>query len=58
MIPKRSGDRVKTNRRDSVTLGKLLRAGELRVNLGAGYRARGGTGSNPRPRGADDCPAC
>ena len=31
MIPKRSGDRVKTNRRDSVTLGKLLRAGELRV---------------------------
>jgi len=31
MIPKRSGDRVKTNRRDSVTLGKLPRAGELRV---------------------------
>jgi transposase len=28
MIPKRSGDRVKTNRRDSVTLVKLLRAGE------------------------------
>ena len=27
MIPKRSGDRVKTNRRDSVTLVKLLRAG-------------------------------
>ena len=31
MIPKRSGDRVKTNRRDSVTLVKLLRAGELRA---------------------------
>src|ERR1700740_37450 len=27
MIPKRSGDRVKTNRRDSVALVKLLRAG-------------------------------
>jgi transposase len=31
MIPKRSGDRIKTNRRDSVTLVKLLRAGELRA---------------------------
>jgi hypothetical protein len=31
MIPKRSGDRVKTSRRDSVTLVKLLRAGELRA---------------------------
>jgi len=31
MIPKRSGDRVKTNRRDAVMLVKLLRAGELRA---------------------------
>jgi hypothetical protein len=31
LIPKRSGDRVKTNRRDSVTLVKLSRAGELRA---------------------------
>jgi transposase len=31
MIPKRSGDRVKTNRRDSVALVKLLRAGDLRA---------------------------
>ena len=31
MIPKRCGDRVKTNRRDAVTLVKLLRAGELRA---------------------------
>jgi len=31
MIPKRSGDRVKTNRRDAVMLVKLLRAGELRT---------------------------
>jgi transposase len=30
LIPKRAGDRVKTNRRDAVTLVKLLRAGELR----------------------------
>jgi transposase len=30
MVPKRSGDRVKTDRRDSVTLARLHRAGELR----------------------------
>lgn len=29
LIPKRAGDRVKTNRRDAVGLAKLLRAGEL-----------------------------
>jgi transposase len=29
LIPKKPGDRVKTNRRDAVTLVKLLRAGEL-----------------------------
>jgi len=29
LIPKRSGDRVKTNRRDAVTLARLHRAGEL-----------------------------
>jgi transposase len=29
LIPKRPGARVKTNRRDAVTLAKLLRAGEL-----------------------------
>jgi transposase len=29
LIPKRPGDRVKTNRRDAVTLAKLLRANEL-----------------------------
>ena len=31
MIPKRSGDRVKTDRRDSVALARLHRAGELRA---------------------------
>jgi len=29
LIPKRRGERVKTNRRDAVTLARLLRAGEL-----------------------------
>jgi len=29
LIPKKSGERVKTNRRDAVTLARLLRAGEL-----------------------------
>jgi transposase len=31
MVPKRSGDRVKTDRRDSVSLARLHRAGELRA---------------------------
>jgi hypothetical protein len=46
MIPKRSGDRVKTDRRDSVTLVKLLRAGKLRaiwVPILWKLRADGGT---------------
>ena len=30
LIPKRSGERIKTNRRDAVTLARLRRAGELR----------------------------
>jgi transposase len=29
LIPKRPGERVKTNRRDAVSLARLLRAGEL-----------------------------
>ena len=29
LIPKKPGDRVKTNRRDALGLAKLLRAGEL-----------------------------
>ncbi len=29
LVPKKAGERVKTNRRDSVTLARLLRAGEL-----------------------------
>jgi hypothetical protein len=29
MIPKRSGDRIKTDRRDAINLVRLFRAGEL-----------------------------
>ena len=29
LVPKKAGDRVKTNRRDAVSLAKLLRAGEF-----------------------------
>jgi len=29
MIPMRPGDRIKTNRRDAITLARLHRAGEL-----------------------------
>ncbi len=29
LIPKKPGERIKTNRRDAVTLARLLRAGEL-----------------------------
>jgi transposase len=29
LIPKKSGERIKTNRRDAVTLARLFRAGEL-----------------------------
>ena len=36
LIPKRSGERIKTNRRDAVTLARLHRAGELTGVLGAG----------------------
>ncbi|HEV2107481.1 MAG TPA: IS110 family transposase [Thermomicrobiales bacterium] len=32
LVPTRPGDRVKTNRRDAVTLARLLRAGELTAN--------------------------
>jgi hypothetical protein len=34
-IPRRSGERIKTNRRDAVTLARLHRAGELTGVVGA-----------------------
>ena len=36
LIPKRSGERIKTNRRDAVTLARLHRAGRADRGLGAG----------------------
>lgn len=36
-IPRKSGDRVKTNRRDSISLARLLRAGELTAVWVAGW---------------------
>ncbi|HYH60963.1 MAG TPA: transposase [Solirubrobacterales bacterium] len=38
LIPKRSGERVKTNRRDAVTLARLHRAGRADRGLGSGCR--------------------
>src|SRR5260370_33629193 len=38
LIPKKPGDRVKTNRRDAVSLAKLLRAGELTAVWGPDCR--------------------
>jgi transposase len=41
LIPKKPGDRVKTNRRDAVSLAKLLRAGELNRGMGSRSASRG-----------------
>jgi transposase len=43
LIPKKPGDRVKTNRRDAVSLAKLLRAGELTAVWVSGSASRGDT---------------
>ena len=42
MMPKRSGDRVKTDRRDSQMLARLHRAGELRAMCPLTRTRRGG----------------
>src|ERR1700730_16711003 len=48
LIPKKPGDRVKTNRRDAVSLAKLLRAGErVRHQRGSERMLR----ARPQPRG-------
>src|SRR3989442_5715279 len=58
LIPKRAGDRVKTDRRDASILARLHRAGELTAGGGSGtrhgarrgpVRARLGGGRAPRP---------
>ena len=54
LIPKKPGERVKTNRRDAVTLARLLRAGELthdRPAWGNPPGANGGARGNRPNRG-------
>ena len=52
LIPRRPGERVKTNRRDAVALAKLLRAGELTAvwrPVRSGSRPRRPAGLQVRP---------
>ena len=49
LIPKRAGDRIKTDRRDASSLARLHRAGELDGGMGSRSRARGDAGSGTRP---------
>src|SRR2546427_2243675 len=56
LIPKRAGDRVKTDRRDAASLARLHRGGELTGGWGSGGRG-GGVGGLGRGRpGAGDKP--
>src|SRR6516225_394121 len=57
LIPKKPGDRVKTNRRDAVSLVKLLRAGELTGVWVPDPRHEANAGSHASARGCDDRPA-
>lgn len=50
LIPKRPGDRVKTNWRDAVSLARLHHAGELTAVWGAEPRALGYARSRAGPR--------
>jgi hypothetical protein len=58
LIPKRAGDRVKTDRRDAASLAKLHRAGELTVVWVPGCPARGDArfGAGTARRGAQPAP--
>jgi len=58
LIPKRAGDRVKTDRRDAAGLAKLHRAGELTAGMGSGCRTRGDarSGTGTARRGAQPAP--
>ena len=51
LIPRKAGDRVKTDRRDAVTLARLLRSGDLTLDLRAHGRRRGHARLEPGPRG-------
>ena len=41
LIPRKPGERIKTDRRDAINLAKLHRAGELTAGLGSGSGPRG-----------------
>lgn len=54
LIPRKPGERIKTDRRDAVNLARLDRAGELTAVLGSRPRAGSDARSQPRPRGHED----
>src|SRR2546425_9045402 len=54
LIPKRAGDRVKTDRRDAASLARLHRAGELTAGGGAGGGDGAGGGPGRGGLGAGD----
>jgi transposase len=47
LIPKRPGERIRTNRRDAMSLARLHRASELKAVLGARHSPRDGAASVP-----------
>jgi hypothetical protein len=57
LIPKRAGDRIKTDRRDAASLARLDRDRRVDGGMGAGCRARGDarSGSCPTCPGAGPC---
>src|SRR3954470_476805 len=62
MIPRKSGERQKTDKRDAASLAVLHRGGLVDRGLGAGCGARGDARPDPRPpggsaRGASGAPA-
>ena len=54
LIPRKPGDRVKTDRRDGLNLARLDRAGELTAVVGSRRRTGGGAGLEPGARGHED----
>src|ERR1700756_84583 len=54
LVPKKAGDRVKTNRRDAVSLAKLLRAGELTPWWVLDERHEAMRDLSARPSGSDE----
>jgi hypothetical protein len=50
LVPRKPGDRVKTDRRDAAKLARLLRSGDLTAVSGARRGPRGTARPGPRPR--------